>query len=88
VNLEITEIPAGDGQLLVVYVNPDLGVLVDPVTITHAVSLDTAARQRDGWRLASLTSWPIRGMGTVGNVVFDSGGEFATQLAIVGLYTK
>jgi hypothetical protein len=28
-NLEITEVPAGDGQLLVVYVNPDQGGLVN-----------------------------------------------------------
>ena len=41
-SLEITEVPAGDGQLLVVYVNPDLGVVADPVTFSHEVSLDAA----------------------------------------------
>jgi hypothetical protein len=87
-NLEITEVPAGDGQLLVVYVNPDQGALVDPVTFTHYVSLDSTARQNDGWRLASLTSWPIRATGTLGNVALDSGGELTTQLAFVALYAK
>jgi hypothetical protein len=87
-NLEITEVAAGDGQLLVVYVNPDLGVVSDPVTFTHYVSLDAAARLGDDWRLASLTSWPLRGTGTVGNDVFDSGREFTTQIAMVGVYTR
>ena len=87
-NLEITEVPAGDGQLLVVYVNPDLNFVADPVTFTHEVSLDAAARQTDGWRLASLASWPIRAAGTLSNVMYDSGKEVTTQIAFVALYSK
>jgi len=89
VNLEVTEVPAGDGQLLVVYINPDLGVVVDPVTFSHEVSLDAAARLEGGWRLASLASWPIHVAGTtMSSPVYDTGNELTTQLAFVALYTK
>jgi hypothetical protein len=87
-NIDSVEIAAGTGQLLVVYINVDQGESPDPVFFTTEIAKDAALRQQDGWRLASLTAWPMRQMGTAGNVLFQSGGQYATQLALIATYLK
>lgn len=82
------DFPVGDSQLLVLYVTGDTGTMVDPVAVTGAIASDADARRVDGWRLASLTSLPLRQTGTTGNVFFQSGGAYATQEGLIALYTK
>jgi hypothetical protein len=82
------EQPAGEGQLIVLYVNEDKSAAIDPAGLINEVGRDAARLQADGWKLASLGGLPMRQMGTAGNIMFQSGGQYATQVAVVALYTR
>ena len=82
------ERPAGENQLIVAFVNRDEGEALDVEATLTYVAEDAAAREKAGWRLASLGGLPMRQMGTAGNVLFQSGGQFATQVAVVAVYTR
>jgi len=77
---------AGDDQLLVLFVNQDTAEMVDPSAFLQALSDDAAARRREGWRLVSVSEFPLRQMGTAGNVFFQSGGQFATMVGLLAIY--
>ena len=80
------EIPAGDDQLIVVFVNQDTAQMVDPSAFAQALADDAKARRPNGWRLVSVSSLPMRQTGTAGNVLFQSGGQYATQEGLLAVY--
>jgi hypothetical protein len=82
------EQPAGERQLLVVFVNGDDGSQIDVDLLVNEIAADAAAREREGWRLVSVGGFPVRQMGTAGNVLFQSGGQFATQVGVVAVYSR
>jgi hypothetical protein len=82
------EQPAGDNQLIVAFVNRDVGAQIDVQAIMADVGQDAAERARSGWRLLSVGGLPVRQMGTAGNVLLQSGGQYATQIAVVAVYAR
>lgn len=80
------EIAAGDDQLIVVFVNQDTSQMVDPTAFAQALADDAKARRPNGWRLVSVSSLPMRQTGTAGNVLFQSGGQYATQEGLLAVY--
>ncbi len=84
--ITIHERAAGNDQIIVLYVITDTATPVDPGVLYAAVAVDAAARATIGWRIVSTDSVPIRQMGTVGNVFFQSGGQFTSQAAVAVVY--
>ena len=82
------ELPAGEGQLIVVYFNTDSGQPIDVGAMVTQLAADSADRLAAGWKLRSVATAPMRQMGTAGNVLFQSGGQFATQAAWVAVYSR
>ena len=82
------ERPAGEGQLIVAFVNRDEGAAIDVEAILTFIAQDAAKREAEGWRLVSIGGMPMRQMGTAGNIVFQSGGQYATQAAVVAVYAR
>jgi hypothetical protein len=82
------ELPAGDGQLIVVYANEDTASQIEPVNMTNELALDAARLLEQGWRLLSVASIPMRQTGTAGNVLFQSGGQYVTQVALIATYSR
>lgn len=82
------EYPAGPGQLVVVYEGPDDGAGVAPGSIAAEIAADANRRASAGWRLVSSSVFPLRQTGTAGNLLFQTGGQYATQLAAIVLYGK
>lgn len=82
------ELPAGEGQLIVVYANEDDASQIQVVHMVNEVALDAARLSQEGWRLMSLASVPMRQMGTLGNVMLQSGGQYVTQVALVAAYSS
>lgn len=80
------ELPAGDDQLIVLYVNTDTAQSVQVATFINEIALDAAHLRSNGWRLRSVASVPMREVGTTGNVLFQSGGGYATQVALVAVF--
>lgn len=80
------ELPAGDDQLIVMFVNEDTGSHFDIGAFGNALAEDAAARRANGWRLMSVASMSMRQSGTAGNVLFQSGGQYATQAALIATY--
>jgi hypothetical protein len=87
-DLFVGEYAAGDGQLIVIYVNKDRGSGINPDDLMRAVAEDAGRRLADGWRLQSLGSLPLRQMGTAGNFLFQSGGQFTTEAVIVAVFSR
>jgi hypothetical protein len=88
VNLEYVDIDAGEGQLIVAFVSVDDGTAPDPIAVMSEIGRDAARRRAAGWQLASIGAWPARQTGTAGNVLFQSGGQFTTQLVVVVVNTR
>ncbi len=82
------ELPAGDGQLIVMFVNDDTGDSFEVSAFGTAVADDAAERRKDGWRLMSVASLTMRQVGTAGNVLFQTGGQYATQAALIATYQQ
>jgi hypothetical protein len=80
------ELPAGEGQLIVMFVNEDAGDSIEVGAFGNALADDAAERRKEGWRLMSVASMPLRQTGTAGNVLFQSGGQYATQAALIATY--
>ena len=79
---------AGEDQLIVAFVNRDDANQIDVAALLAEVGRDAAERERDGLRLVSLGGLPMRQTGTAGNVLFQSGGQYATQVAVVAVYAR
>lgn len=86
--MDTREMQAGPNQAIVVYVAEDTSTMVDPVSIWGEVSEDAKIRADKGWRMLSIAVMPMRQMGTAGNILFQSGGQFATQVAVTVLYGR
>jgi hypothetical protein len=82
------EFEAGPGQLVVVYQSVDTGGDVPYVDYARDLAADAARRAADGWRIASHSTFALRQVGTTGNVLFQSGGQLATQLGTIAVFTK
>ena len=79
---------AGEDQLIVAFVNRDEASQIDVQAMLAEIGRDAAERERDGLRLVSVGGLPMRQMGTAGNIMFQSGGQFATQVAVVAVYAR
>jgi hypothetical protein len=81
--MERFEHAAGDGQQVVLYVSDDLGVGLEPDALVGDIAADAAELAGRGWEIVSMSTMPLRQMGTAGNIFFQSGGQYATKAAIV-----
>ena len=86
--MEKRDYPAGADQVITVFVTGDSGSQLDADEIFMAVAADAAERDQQGWRAVSMTAIPLRQTGTAGNVLFQSGGQFATLAAVAVLYAR
>jgi hypothetical protein len=82
------EYPAGTRQLIVAYLSDDDGDAVDLGALLAFIADDAAALDADGWQIVSTNSLPIRQTGTAGNILFQSGGQYATQVAMGVVYGR
>lgn len=80
--------PAGPDQSIVLYLPRDMGAPLDPGYIFSAIAADAAEWDATGWRIVSTDTMSMRQMGTTGNMLFQSGGQFATEVCIVVVYSK
>ena len=80
-----TEYPAGPDHVIVVYQPPDLGMEVDPANLMGWIAADARERAKNGLRMLSLTSIPLRHAGTAfGN----DGSGYQTKAAVTVLYER
>ena len=86
--MERFEYAAGDGQQVVLYVSDDAGVGLEPDVLVGEIAADAAELASRGWRIVSVATMPLRQMGTAGNILFDSGGQYATKAAIIVVYGR
>jgi hypothetical protein len=86
--MEPTVIEAGPSQAIVLYVSPDTGSLVEPVALWNRIADHARGLSQEGWRIVSTAVMPMRQMGTAGNILFQSGGQYVTQEAVVVVYAK
>jgi hypothetical protein len=78
-----SEFPAGDDQVIVLYDIPDQSVEIVPAEFFPMIAADAARRARDGWRIVSTSSIPLRH----GGVVFGQNGSgFQTKMSIAVVY--
>jgi hypothetical protein len=82
------ELQAGPNQLIVVYETDDTSSMIEPTSIWARVATDAERRAAEGWRILSTAVTPMRQMGTAGNILFQSGGQFATQVAVTVVYAR
>ena len=82
------EQPEGEDQLIVALVNRDDSAPIDIEALLTELGRDAAAREQDGWRLVSVGGLPMRQMGTAGNYLFRSGGQFSSQAAVMAVYAR
>jgi hypothetical protein len=52
------------------------------------VTQDARDRAANGWRIVSTVGLPLRQMGTAGNILFQSGGQFVTRASIAVVYGR
>jgi hypothetical protein len=86
--VERREHQAGPNQKFVVFVSDDRGYALDPDVLFEVAAADAAAEAEHGWRIASTTLMPMRQTGTAGNILFQSGGQYATQAALAVVYVR
>ncbi len=84
--IEKFELPAGEGQLIVIFLNKDTGVRFDISVYGKAVADDAAARRAEGWRLQSVASVHMKDT-TTGGPWLDPSKEASTQAALMAVYT-
>jgi hypothetical protein len=84
----VMEQPVGANRLIVMYANQDVSEQIDPEQLMDALARDAVAREQSGWLLLSVGSIPMRQAGTVGNVMFESGGQYTTQVAVTAVYAR
>jgi hypothetical protein len=79
------ELPAGDGQTIVVYEPLDTSVEVDPVAIFDWVAGDAAGRAAHGWRLVSLDTMSLRHSALF---MGREGSGYESKVAVICLYSR
>ncbi len=80
-----TEYEAGPDHVLVVYQPPDLGSEIDPANLMGWIAADARKRAKDGLRMLSMTSLPVRHAGTAFG---DQGSGYVTKVAVTVLYER
>ena len=81
------DFPAGERQVLVVYRFADDSQAFEP-RFWASIAADAAAREADGWSIASVSPVTTRHAGTAGNLLLDTGGEYATRGLVVVTYMR
>jgi len=79
---------AGADRLIVMLVNQDASEQVDAPAFLAEIGRDAAQREAYGWKVISIGSVPLRQSGTAGNVLFQSGGQYSTQVAVMVVYAR
>ena len=82
------EFPAGSDRRMVTYYSDDSGGAVNLDLFAARVAKAAEVEAAAGWRVVSANVFPLRQTGTAGNVFFQSGGQFATQLAALVVYGR
>ena len=82
------EYAAGSSQKVVVYVSEDTGGPVDFAELMQGFTEEAARLELDGWRVMATTVLPLRQTGTAGNILFQSGGQYATKAALAVTYAR
>jgi len=82
------EYPAGSTQKVVVFTSNDTGGEVDALGLVAAMAADAAEHETQGWRIVSSFALHLRQMGTAGNILFQSGGQYTTQAVVTVIYAK
>jgi hypothetical protein len=82
------EYDAGPDQTIVLLVTEDYGGPLDPGEIFQAVADEARDRATSGWRIVSISTMPVRQMGTAGNIFFQSGGQFASKAAVAVVFGR
>lgn len=86
--MERIEYDAGPDQTIVLFVTEDYGGPLDPAAIFQAVADEARDRETSGWRIVSVSTMPVRQMGTAGNIFFQSGGQFASKAAVAVVFGR
>jgi hypothetical protein len=86
--VERIEYDAGPDQVIVLFVTEDYGEPLDPGEIFQAVADEARNRSTAGWRIVSVSTMPVRQMGTAGNIFFQSGGQFASKAAVAVVFGR
>jgi hypothetical protein len=81
------ELPAGDGQLIVVFRNHEDAIEADMGGLADAVAQDAEQRLRDGWRLSSLAPTST-GLSGQSSLLASSSGQHATEVALIAVYSR
>ena len=76
---------AGPDHVIVVYQPADIGVELDPSAIFGAIAADATARARDGQRILTMTSLPLRHAGAW---LGQEGSGFETKVAVAVTYER
>ncbi len=84
----MSDFQAGPNQRFVTYYSSDTGGQVDTEAFVAGIAADADQRKLNGWRLLSTSIFPLRQVGTAGNVLLQSGGQMATMLAAVVVYVR
>jgi hypothetical protein len=84
----LSQFEAGPNQRFVTYYSEDSGGEVDTEAFVAAIAEDADRRKLNGWRLLSSSLFPLRQVGTAGNMLFQSGGQMATMLTAVVVYVR
>ncbi|MFN8138127.1 MAG: hypothetical protein U0R79_11280 [Propionicimonas sp.] len=74
--------------LVVSFASDDTGEMVDLDAFARQVGDSIVQRTADGWRLISSSVVTLRQVGTMGNMMFQSGGQYATQLGAVIVFQR
>jgi hypothetical protein len=86
--MSMQDYEAGPNQVIVVYVSEDTGEMIDVDETWASIARDAQDRAAQGWHIVSTAGVPMRQMGTAGNILFQSGGQYATQAAIAIVYAR
>jgi hypothetical protein len=77
------EFDAGEGQAVVVYQSDDTGTEIEAASLLVAIAADAAQRARQGRRIVTMTSIPLRHSGAF---MGREGSGFETKVAVVVVY--
>jgi hypothetical protein len=82
------EYAAGENQKVVLYISDDTGGPVKWDELFTAFTAEAAQWEPDGWRVVATSVLPLRQTGTAGNILFQSGGQYATKAALSVVYAR
>ena len=83
--MDITELPAGAGQTIVVYQLPDTGNEIDPIEAFRAIAADAERRAEAGQVIVSTTNLQLRHGGVSLGI---QGSGFTTKIAVAVVYSS